>query len=865
MKGIIRYIKSRFATADNGEEDQKLAEFRLEFKSRFHAFKLLLQANNSSLENMAAIEKALADREPFGMPFIKAKSTSAAVDVYRMIRNLDEISPGKYEKGLKTQFSNIQKAVAQILSTEKPIDNRRLVIPFSDIVREDGIRVGSKMAKLCDVKNRVGLNVPDGFVITFTAYQRFLKHNDLQIEINRRFQMADFSDMESLQQVTTEIEDLVVAAEVPADVEKAIFNAHVQLGERIGKAFGIAMRSSALGEDLVRTSFAGQYRTRLNVSHQNILQAYKEVVASKYSLQAVRYRYNCGLKDEDIFMCVGCMQMVEAEAGGVIYSRDPLVDDSESVIINSTWGLPVSVVEGSTGCDQLSVSRTAPHKITDIKIEAKETTAVCSEEEGLHYLNTDESDRNRLSLKAEQAIILAEWALQLEKHFGSSQDIEWALSGDDVLFILQCRPLRQMEKGVRICDGEPVKGPAEQVICSGGTPVSSGSGSGPVFVVEKVSDMLCFPSGSVLVTRLALPGWALLLDRAAAVVTERGSFAGHLGNVAREFGVPAIFGVADALSALKHAGVITVDANRSTIYSGKIKSLLTRSEAKKNLIQGSPVFETLSTVSRYIVPLNLLDPGSPDFRPSKCTTLHDITRFIHEKSVEEIFHFGREFNFSEKSSKQLVYKVPMHWWILNLDDGFCGEVKGRRVHMDQICSIPMIAIWEGIIAVPWDGPPPIDSRGLMSVMFQATTNRAINESGRSRMSEKNYFMISKHFCSLTSRLGFHFSTVESIVGEDDNENYITFQYRGGAADYRRRLSRVRFLGEMLEENGFVTNIKEDTLVARIDKREQSAMIHKLKIIGYITIHSRQLDMIMANGSSVNYYRKKFRRDIAGLT
>jgi pyruvate, water dikinase len=865
MNRIIHFFRTRFGRLDSEEDARKLEEFRLEFKVRFHSFKLLLQANNEALENMAAIEKALADREPFGMPFIKARSTAAAVSVYRMILNLDEVAPGKYAKGLKEQFTKIQGAIAPTLSAEKPMADDRLVIPFSDIFRTDAERVGSKMAKLCDAKNRLNMNVPDGFVIAFAAYQRFLTHNDLQVEINRRFQMADFSDMTSLQQVTTEIKQLVMEADIPPDVEEAIYGGVNRLEKRIGKPFGVALRSSAMGEDLVRTSFAGQYLTRLNVSRPHILQAYKEVVASKYSLQAVMYRYNCGLRDEELFMCVGCMQMVDAEAGGVIYTRDPLNEKNEAIVINSSWGSPLTVVEGSSGCDHLSLSRSMPHQLIDYKIEAKERTAICAEQGGLNYLDTDESILSQPSLKPEHAVTLAEWAMQLEAHFGSPQDIEWALSRDGELSILQCRPLRQMEKEIRVHDGDPDKGPADQLICQGGISVSTGSGSGPVFMVEKTSDMLNFPPGSVLVTRLALPGWALLLDRAAAIVTERGSFAGHLGNVAREFGVPAIFGVSDAQSLLKDEGQVTVDANQTTIFRGKIESLLTHSEAKKNLIKGSPVYETLSVASRYIVPLNLLDPRSPDFRPSKCETLHDITRFIHEKSVQEIFNFGREFNFSEKASKQLVYKVPMHWWILNLDDGFSEEVKGKTVQLDEICSIPMLAIWDGIIAVPWDGPPPIDSRGLMSVMFQATVNQAINESGRSRIATKNYFMISRHFCSLTIRLGFHFTTVESIVGEDDNENYICFQYRGGAADHRRRLRRVRFLGDILEENGFVANINEDTLVARIDKREQETMITKLKIIGYITIHSRQLDMIMSNGSSVNYYREKFRRDIAGLS
>lgn len=860
MVRITNFLK-RLVKREKHKDDelQDIQSLRTAFTNRYHNFKLLLTANNKALEIMSELEKALEGNQTFGMSFVRSQSTAVLVNVFRIVKHLNELAPGKYSE-LFERFKIIQESINKELSRRKITRGEELVLPLERVNREMVDQVGGKMGNVAEIHNSIGVPTPPGFVISALAYDRFVSHNDLQSEIDRIIQSGDSEKLDDLYRLSTHIQQLIISSKVPGELEEAIYRGYDEIEQKMGYRVRVSLRSSAVGEDELGASFAGQFKSLLNVSRDSIVESYKEIIASKYGLQGITYRLNRGIPDEDVVMCVGCMAMVNAVSGGVMYSCNPMNFRDQSILINSVWGLPKAVVDGSVDPDVIIVERAQSLKISHKDVKQKPLEFICYPEEGVCRSELTRDKGQSQSISDDLALQLASMAIQLDEYYGAPQDIEWAIDDNNRIFILQCRPLQRIEIN-SAASGFKKSETDKSVIATGGVTASPGVASGPVFIVRNDVDRLKFPDGAVLVTAQSLPRWAPLLNHAAAVITEVGGVAGHLANVAREFETPAIFGLPKATEILSDGQEITVDADDITVYSGRKEDLLVNKRPKKNLMEGAPVYETLRRVSEHIIPLNLLDPDSTDFRPRNCKTLHDITRFSHEKSVHEMFSFGKEHHFSERSSKQLVCHVPMQWWIINLDDGFKEDVDGKFVKLDNIVSVPMLALWDGITAVSWEGPPPVDTAGFMSVLIQATSNPALDPSMKSAYAARNYFMLSNNFCSLTSRFGFHFSTVEALVGDRPGENYISFAFKGGAADYPRRVRRAMFVGNILERYDFRVEIKKDSCFARIEGFDQEIMKDKLRILGYLIIHTRQLDMVMSNDGSVSKYRNKILDEI----
>lgn len=825
--------------------------------ARYNNFRQLIQANTSTHDNIAELEEALRGFSPYGMQYVRALCTRISVSTYRMIKFLNELNPTSYTN-LFDRFDEIQSRVSVGIKPSGYSGEGDIVLDLKNVGRDQVDICGPKMSMLGEAGCSLKFKIPEGFVVTTVAFGRFMTHEGLQEEINRRIQSTDLSNRDGLFQLSSSVMELILSRQMPQDVSESILDAYDKMCIRLGRTLNLAVRSSALGEDSEGAAFAGQYRSILNVERDSLLQAVKEVMASKYSVQAMSYRNSRGLCDEDVAMSVGCIEMVDPVASGVAYSRNPVNVRDLCATVYSVWGLPRAVVDGSTETDEFKITLSPSMKVLERNIADKSEKFICDRGEGVCRTVQLGESRHKPSLSDKQAVEVAAAAQHIEKHFGPAQDIEWAITASGDFYLLQCRPLMLIEDDF---EQRPVDSGLPAPMFSGGHTASPGVGIGPVVPIRKSADKLSFPDGGVMVLKQARPDRAALLDRCSALITEQGGMAGHLANVAREFGVPALFGVKGALDKLQRGEMVTVDADGRAVYSGALESLQPE-KPRKRLMKGSPVQGALRRAARHIVRLNLTDPDGPNFRPSKCKTYHDIMRYCHEMAVREMFGFGANEEQLTVISRQLICKVPKQFWVLDLGKGVSpeGESNQKYVNMEHVRSVPMLALWDGMQAVPWEGPPAVNRRGLMSVMFEATMNTDLNMSSRSCYSQKNYFMISDDYCCLQLRFGFHFCSVESLVGARRSENYAAFQFKGGAADSERRSLRVKFIGSILEELDFSVRIRGDNLRARLEGLDLEDMEYHLKVLGYLITHTRQLDMIMTSPAQVDKYRSKFFED-----
>ncbi len=823
----------------NGDAAPESAEQTV--RKKYVSFRELLSLNNECLELLASVQEDLQ----YALPSSEVLSDRAAAlfdRTEKVVENLERLTGRKYEelaRSVRQQRQEIERHIAAAEEMKSP----RLCAGLSEVNLSDVAEVGGKAAALAEIKNKLGLPVPEGYVLTAQAYRQFCE-KPLWTHIRDATRNVDLDDLDALHAISVKLIDEVLASPLPRAIEVALADRAARL---VKDGLGLAVRSSAVGEG-GEWSFAGQFVSLLNVLPENLLDAYKQVIAARFSDRALFYRLSAGLTEVDTPLAVLCLQVVRAGASGIMYTRDPNDAASEALWITATHGLGIDIANGASPADLFRLTRRHPYRVLEQKIPAKPQKVTPGEGGGLLRKPVPLEVAAAPSLTERELALLAEWGIQIEKYFGAAQDIEWALGEDGQLWILQSRPLL-MADSVRVRARSKVK---QKPLLEGGYTIFPGLASGAAYLVTERSALAKTPQGAVLFLRRPLPEMVEVFPRIAGVVAEWGNVAGHGAALLREFRIPSVFQLPGAFEQCQNGDPVSLDAVQPRIYAGSLwPSAGPKSPQHLQVRRDDPI-------RRYMLELNLLDPNSLKFRPSGCKSAHDVLRFCHEKAIEAMFELDdREVTRQKHCSKKLLAAVPINLCVLDLGGGLVPSAAlSSEVTPEEIVSRPFQALWQGVThpGVAWTRAMPASLTDLASVM--ATSLSA--QTGATRaLGERSYLLIADEYMNLNSRLAYHFTLVDACMSDVPGNNYIAFRFAGGGATRQRRNLRACFIEACLAHHGFAVDRRDDLVNAWFKKAPARETGEHLDILGRLMACTSQLDMYMTSEEVMKWYVQQF--------
>jgi len=474
---------------------------------------------------------------------------------------------------------------------------------FRDIRLEDVPQVGGKNASLGElysVLSEQGVNVPNGFALTASAYRDALSDAKAWDGLRALLDTLDKRQVDVLAQRAKEAREIVFEATGTGQLRQQIAEAYRELEAQYGPGVAVAVRSSATAEDLPTASFAGQHESFLNIrGADDLFEACRHCFASIFTDRAISYRIDNGFDHFKVALSVGVMKMVRADraASGVAFTLDTESGFRDVVFITGVYGLGENIVQGNVDPDEFYVHkptfRQGYRAVLSRRLGRKQMRMIYARGgSGASTRNVPvrRSDQKRFCIDDAAVLELADDAIKIEEHYSGKaghptpMDIEWAQDADDRrLYVIQARPETvASRRAPTALESYALKGTGPVLV--EGRAVGEKIAAGPTRVIPDSTQLTAFKPGEILVAEATSPDWEPIMKIAAAIVTERGGRTCHAAIVARELGVPAVVGAAQATQRLLTGSEVTVSCAEGEIgrvYKGRLPFEVTQIDTDK--------------------------------------------------------------------------------------------------------------------------------------------------------------------------------------------------------------------------------------------------------------------------------------------
>jgi pyruvate, water dikinase len=597
---------------------------------------------------------------------------------------------------------------------------------LKDLRLKDLDQVGGKNSSLGEMIGGLaaaGIRVPGGFATTADAYREFLAVDGLGERIEERIKALDPKNLKALEACGAEVRSWILKTRFPASFEQEIRKYFQELEKQSSGETSYAVRSSATAEDLPDASFAGQQESFLNIrGADNVLEAIRHVFASLYNDRAISYRAHQGFDHGAVALSAAVQQMVRSDLGasGVMFTLDTESGFRDVVFITAAYGLGEMVVQGAVNPDEFYVHKPMLEKgrpaIVRRSLGSKLQKMVFgkSGEAGrsTKVVEIPEAERNAFSLKDEEVLELARYAVAIEKHYGRPMDIEWGKDGaDGRIYVLQARPETVKSRSRGVEERYALKGSSR--VLSTGRAIGHKIGSGAVRVVADATHMSKVKEGDILVTDMTDPNWEPVMKIAAAIVTNRGGRTCHAAIIARELGIPAVVGCGDATHKLKDGQPVTVscaEGDTGNVYEGLLpfevssreRGEMPRIDVKIAMNVGNPElafqFCQLPNAGVGLARLEFIINNEIGVHPRACLEYDSLPSDLKRKLKEKTKGYSDPRAFFREKMVEGVATIAAAFWpkpvIVRLSDFKSNEYKkllgGERYEPDE--ENPMLGL-----------------------------------------------------------------------------------------------------------------------------------------------------------------------------
>ena len=796
-------------------------------RKTYEAFQRLLTYDNRCHELMAELESYYYQGVKEDFCKIAKVYRALAENVEGMVTCLGQMAPTSYND-LPAYFKKVNFYAGYFLEPPPVTISPPYVLSFTDNTVTPEL-AGSKTSRLIEMRDHLGLNVPDGFVITTNCFLYFLEYNDLRSIIDNLLETVSIHDIDYLETTSKEIKTLILKGVLPPEIEHEVQHM-VEYLQQSSAGEHFAVRSSAVAED-GECSFAGQYKTCLNVPAQEIIQAYKRVLASKYSPEALVYRISRGLYDTEAPMAVMVLPMIEAEAAGVMYTRGVGERGDNLLSIHAAKGLGEQVVGGRVIPDI--------YWYDTIQKESVEP----------HPLDRNQTEKYLFDNQIES---IARAGMKIEQHFSSAQDIEWAIDQQGRPVFLQTRPLSDGKEQQEVAEAK-VDAKEAQILLQHGECGAAGIVTGIVITEDTLEAHATEEQNIILKVHNTPPSLVKILPAVQGVVAASGSYAGHFATVCREFNVPLLLGLGDAVNQIEAGSEVTLDAGNRIIYEPAMQVQTPFIPAYKQ-DKTLPFYRKLRSMLDFVTPLSLIDPVAKTFEPCACRSLHDIIRFCHEKAVNAMFAVGDQAGRTKGVKKKLATSLPFDIFLVDIDQGIAPDAASKKViEAGEIVSTPFIPFWSGLNhpSIQWEEHKYYD--------WQAYDKMALSDAFafQTETDSASYAILGKNYINVNIRFGYHFTILDALSEPDSNANYCTLRFAGGGGEFEGRRLRIQFIQQLLERLDFEVRIKGDLLDATLTHVSQKLLEDRLAALGRLLGVTKQLDMRLHEDSDVELQIEKF--------